>query len=501
MNRRTLLGSAAAAILATSRGAGNAAGSGPEPVPFDPQTVRNLARAMAAAPYKAPDTTLPAPLSKLDYATWRAIRFDPNQALWRGQPTPFQAQFFHRGFLYGPAVDVFEVIDGRATPVAYRPDMFDTGSLPRVPDLGFAGLRLHAPINRPDMFDECAVFLGASYFRAVARAQGYGLSARGLALNTAEPGGEEFPAFRAFWLERPSASTRSMVLSALIDSPSAAAAMRITLRPGDTTVMDCELTLFPRVDLERPGIATATSMFFFDPSNRAAHDDWRLAAHDSDGLQILTGAGEALWRPLANPRTLQISAFADVSPRGFGLMQRARRLEDYQDLEARYDRHPSLWVEPIGDWGEGSVHLVEIPTKSEVNDNIVAFWRPRQPLRAKGEHSFTYRLHWCNEAPVRSDLARIVATRTGATQAGRVFVAELAGDRLRTLPPDTKLDIRASASQGTIQNTIVTPYPEIGGWRMSFELVPGDAKLSDLRATLVQGDTPLSETWTFRWTA
>lgn len=499
MQRRTVIGGAAAVVATQWVRPAPAADS----VNFDGQTVRSVARALAAAPYKAPDVRLPDGIAKLTYDDYRQIRFDPNQALWRGAGLPFQAQFFHRGFLYPAKVDLFEVVDGKVRPIEYRPEMFDMGSVPRPveKDLGFAGFRLHAPINRPDYYDEVAVFLGASYFRAVGRNLGYGLSSRGLALNTADPAGEEFPAFRAFYLERPQPGTNSIVVNAVLDSPSSAGAMRIALRPGDDTVMDVELTLFPRVDLLQAGIATGTSMFLFDASNRAGQDDWRPAVHDSDGLMMLTGRDEALWRPLANPRTLQVSSFVDGSPRGFGLMQRQRTLGDYEDLEARYEQRPSLWVEPIGDWGEGAVNLVEIPTKLEIHDNIVAFWRPKNPLRAKGEHGFTYRLHWCADLPVRPELARFGKTRTGAVENGRAFVMQASGGKLKGLPYDTPLQARVSTNKGTVQNVLVTPNPEQDAWRISFDLLPGDEKLCELRATLMQADAPVSETWVYRWTS
>ena len=104
------------------------------------------------------------------------------------------------------------------------------------------------------------------------------------------------------------------------------------------------------------------------------------------GLALQTGQDEHSGDRSPIRATLQISAFADTSPRGFGLLQRERMFADYQDLEARYENRPSVWVEPIGDWGEGAVELVEIPSEQEVNDNIVAFWRPHDPLRAKGEY-------------------------------------------------------------------------------------------------------------------
>lgn len=497
--RHLIVGSTALAVVGAFPAA--AADQPAGETPFDAQTVRTLARTLAASAYKPPDTTLPGPIADIGYDAYRTIRFDPNQALWRGDKLGFQAQFFHRGWLYQPKVDIYEVDSGRPRPVVYRAGMFSygpeiKGALP--PDLGFAGFRLHAPINRADYYDEVAVFLGASYFRAVGRNLGYGLSSRGLSLNTGDPRGEEFPLFRAFWLERPTAGTNSIVVWGLIDSPSAAGALRLTIRPGDDTTMDVELTLFPRRDLVQAGIATGTSMFLFDASNRMAIDDWRPAVHDSDGLLMLSGRNEQLWRPLSNPRTLQISAFQDAGPRGFGLMQRARKLDDYDDLEARYENRPSLWVEPIGDWGEGAVILVEIPTKQEIHDNIVALWRPKQPLRAKQEHGFLYRLHWCATAPIATELARFQPFRTGAIENGRVFVIDTVGGKPA---PGAKAEARVTSNGGTVQNVVAIANPEQNGWRISFELLPGDSQAVELRATLMQGDAPVSETWIYRWTA
>jgi len=474
------------------------------PAPFDAQTVRKLARMLADAAFQAPDTKLPDALAKLSYDAYRAIRFDPAQSLWRGRGLPFEVQLFHRGSLYANRVDIYEVVDGQAQPLRYRPEQFDFGPTPRIADqdLGYAGFRIHGAINRADTIDEIAVFLGASYFRAVGKNLLYGLSARGLSINTADPGGEQFPAFKAFWLERPQPGTNSMVVTGLLDSPSAAAAMRFSIRPGEDTVFDVELTLFPREDIAQPGIATMTSMFLFDALDRGGVDDYRRAVHDSNGLMMLTGRGEELWRPITNPQTLQVSQFADTSPRGFGLMQRTRRLSDFEDLEARYEKRPSLWVEPIGDWGEGVIELVEIPTKDEVHDNIVAFWRPKQPLRAKSEHGFTYRLHWAADAPTTSALARFTASRSGAGGAGvRLFVLDAAGGALKALAADAQPRLAVSTDKGKIQHAVVHPNPEEGSWRLSFELLPEDAKAAELRAQLLMGDTPLTETWILRWTA
>jgi glucans biosynthesis protein len=475
----------------------------PAGTPFDASTVRALARELAGQPYKAPSGKLPEAFSKLGYDQYRGIRFDPAHALWSGKGLPFQVQFFHRGFLYTNRVDLFEVAGGRAVPIRYSPDLFDLGGLPApTEDIGFAGFRLHAPINRPDYFDEFCAFLGASYFRAVAKGQGYGLSARGLAIKTADPAGEEFPVFKSFWIERPQAQTSSIVVHALLDGPSVAGAFRFTIRPGETTVMDVESTLYPRADIAHAGIAPLTSMFYFGANDRLKIDDYRPAVHDSDGLLVWNGRGEQLWRPLSNPAELQVSGFADVNPRGFGLMQRRRDFHNYEDLEARYERRPSLWVEPIGDYGEGSVNLVEIPTNREIHDNVVAFWQPAQPLRAKGEHTFNYRLHWCAQNPFSSDLGKIVATRvgSGSKEKVRLFVIDVAGEKLKAVPPDAKLQAEIWADQGKVANAVAQPNPEVGGWRMSFELEPGGARSVEMRSRLMNGDALLSEAWMYRWT-
>lgn len=493
---------AGAAIFLNMPGMGrmSAQPSPPGDTPFGEDTVRAQAREMARRPFQAPDTALPRRFAQADYDAYRGLRFRPERALWREARPGFQLQLFHRGFLYREKVELFEASGGRARPIAYDPASFTLpeGEAPGA-DFGHAGFRLHAPLNRPDVMDEVCAFLGASYFRAVGKDLRYGLSARGLAIRTADQRGEEFPVFRSFWLERPAPGADSLVVHALLDSPSATAAFRFTIRPGVATLMDVQASLYPRADIDAVGIAPLTSMYQFAPNDRAGIDDYRPAVHDSDGLLIATARGEQLWRPLHNPRELQVSSFAEVNPRGFGLMQRSRAFADYDDLEAAYEKRPSLWVEPIGDWGQGAVQLVEIPTDSEVHDNIVAFWRPAEPLKARQEYNLVYRLHWLPEWRGDTGLARFTATRSGAAgRSGRLFVLETQGGR----PPGAELpQLEVSASQGEIRNPVVQPNPETGGWRVHFELAPGSARISELRALLKTGEQPLSETWLYRWTA
>ncbi|MCK0209709.1 glucan biosynthesis protein G [Starkeya koreensis] len=474
-----------------------------EALPFDPATVRKMARDLAAKPFAKRDQSLPKSLDQLSYDDYRNIRFNTDRALWRGQGLPFEAQLMHRGFLFRDRVDLFVVAEGKAQAIPYNADLFrfDHGVARPDPklDLGFSGFRLHGPINRPDYFDEFAVFQGASYFRAIGKGHVYGSSARGLSVKTGDPGGEEFPVFRAFWIERPRPGVNSIVVHALLDSPSAAAAHRFTIRPGDSTVFTVEMALYPRTDMDQAGLASLTSMFLFAPNDRDGIDDFRPAVCDAQGLALINGNGERVWRPLVNPNRLQISSFSDTNMRGFGLMQRQRSFFDYQDLEARYERRPSVWVEPIGDWGEGAVHLVEIPTKEEVHDNIVAFWRPKEVLRKGGEYFHTYRLHWTWDTPDVSPLGRFAATRAGGSTDHRLFVLDLVGERLKGLALDA-VSPTVSASAGAVSNVVLQSNPEIGGLRLSFAFEPRGAELAELRAQIAQGEERLSETWIYRWT-
>jgi glucans biosynthesis protein len=486
------------ALAASAPSAANPA----QEAPFNPANVRQLAHDLAQKPYQAPDSPLPDDLKNLSYDKYRKIRFIPDKALWRNDALPFQIQLFHRGFFFSNRVDIFEVSQGQARPIKYSPSLFTFEDVPPPPpdtDLGFAGFRIHAPINRPDYFDEVGVFVGASYFRAVAKGQIYGLSARGLAINTAEPKGEEFPLFKAFWIEKPQQKTNSIVVHALLDSKSATAAYRITIRPGETTVYDVEMSLFPRVDIPESGIAPMTSMFFFDANNRQKVDDFRPAVHDSDGLLMQNGRGETLWRALTNPSDLQISSFYDNNPRNFGLLQRQRDFHVYEDLESHFEKRPSLRVEPIGDWGNGEVRLIEIPTQTEIHDNIVSFWRPKDPLRGKGEYTFTYRLHWGGRE-IGKELAVFLKTRIGAASDDvRLFVLDIVGDKLKSIKPEAVRGV-VSANFGKVTNVVTQPNPEDGRWRMSFNLAPEKMRVVELRAQLMQDNEPLSEVWVYRWT-
>jgi len=465
---------------------------------FSADRVSQLARELASAPFAAAPDDLPAWLSGADYDRWRDIRFRPSQSLWRGQDRGFELQFFHRGYLHRERVRIDEVVDGKVVEIRYQPAQFDFGKeTPAVaadPSLGFAGFRAHAALNTPDYLDEVCAFLGASYFRAVARGEVYGLSARGLALRTGDARGEEFPRFTRFWIERPAADATQLVIHALLDGPSASGAYRFVITPGVETVFDVDMRLYPRVALDAVGIAPLTSMYYFDSADRAGIDDFRDAVHDSDGLALHGKDGSVSWRPLQNPPTLQESTFDGA--RGFGLMQRKRRFEDFGDSEARYHDRPSLWVEPGRGWSDGRVHLFELPTSDEYQDNIVAFWRPRKPLKAGAEHRFAYRLHWGRSHPWEPGLARVAQTRTGAGPDGRRhFVIDFDGGPSNTV--DARIEVASDI--GRIEHPVVDALAG-GGWRVAFLLDPAGAALAELHLRIVDADgAPLSETWLYRW--
>ncbi|WP_019904911.1 glucan biosynthesis protein G [Methylobacterium sp. 77] len=516
--RRAVVSGIAALSVA---GTPSAAQDGRAPKPFDFEDVERRAEALAKVAYDARVPSLPAPIAKLDYDAWRDIRFKPDKAFRGGEGSPFRLQLFHLGFLYTRPVTVNLVRRGIATPIAYQSSLFDMGRTkldkPLPVDLGFAGLRFHSTLNKPNLLDELIVFLGASYYRFLGRDQLYGLSARGLALNVEGEGGpEEFPVFREFWVTMPETGAEALVIHALLDSPSVTGAFAFTVKPGDETSVSVRTTLIPRVALPSVGLAPLTSMFFIGENDRHHSDDYRPELHDSDGLQIAAGSGEWLWRPLDNPKERRISSFVDRDPKGFGLMQRDRAFETYQDLEASYDRRPSYFVEPEGGWGEGAVTLMELPTDTEVNDNVVAYWRPKQPYPAGEPVRLAYSVRAMGAGGHLHPGGRVANTFSAATVASGTAKADEAkgalsrrflidfngGDLSYYLPDASKVEVVASTSQGRITATSLTPNPHTGGLRAAIDVTLDTAGHStDLRVFLRSAGRALSETWVYPWTA
>ena len=485
----------------------------PAPPPFGLEQVRAAAKALAAKPFSDERRPLADPLRNLSYDQYRDVRFKPDRALWRGQGL-FELQLFHRGSIYDRQVKISTVEGGKVTELTYSRDLFDFGANkidPAIltPELGFAGFRVHFPLNKPSYADEAAVFLGASYFRFVGRGQIYGLSTRALAIDTASPKGEEFPFFREFWIEKPAPDADVIVLYALVDSPSVAGAFKFTLRPNTVSGIEVDMQLTARNDIGKLGVAPLTSMFFHGQTGRRFPEDYRPEVHDSDGLLLNTGSGEWVWRPLVNRAELRVSAFMDKQPHGFGLLQRARRPEVYDDMEALYFQRPSYWVEPLADWGAGHVELVEIPTDSEIHDNIVAFWVPEAPLKAGASFSTVYRVSAQLEKPERPPGGRVLETRIGSAQTAaspgvpqrdRLFVIDFGDGDLPQLWAEQPIEAVISASTGEVGKVTVRKT-EDSRWRVVFPFKPDNRKPSDLRCYLRLRHDVLTETWSYLWTA
>ncbi len=472
-------------------------------VPFDRADVIASARDLASRPY-VPRAEVPQEWLDLTYEQYRSIRFRLDHGLWHGSDTPFNVDFFSPGLYFPRSVQISAVDGGMVQAVPFDPAMFnraeDVPPLPVSDTLGFSGFRLRTEMHRPGKTDEFCVFQGASYFRAIGLHEVYGLSARGLALKTGDPEGEEFPEFIRFWLERPKPGQRNMIVHALMDSPSVAGAYRFDITAGEDCQMQVEATLFPRTDLTHVGIAPGTSMFLFDQTNHNRFDDFRPAVHDSDGLMIRNGAGEVIWRPLANPTRLQISSFVDQNPRGFGLMQRKRAFSDYADLEAQYHKRPGLWVEPIGDWGKGTVTLVEIPADKEIYDNIVAYWRPAAPMAAGTQVDLAYRLTW-GEEPQRTAMPRVIHTAMGENTFGDGRLAVIDFEPSEMFDDPDALSVFVQSPHAETSDGVLQRNPDTGGLRLAFSFQPGDRDHVELRAQLRLGEAPASEVWLYRWTA
>jgi glucans biosynthesis protein len=493
---------------------------GPAPVqapapaePFTYDKVVSLARSLASRPFAAPALKLPKALADASYDDHRKLRFRRERGLWYGK-SRFEVRFFHLGFLFKTPVKINVVDRGQVSAVAFDKAMFeygDTGLAKSITTpLDFAGFRVHYDLNNPEYKDELIVFLGASYFRFLGREQRYGLSARGLAVDTAEPRGEEFPFFREFWLMTPDPTAVSLTLHALLDSQRVTGAYEFVIHPGTDTRIDVHARLFFRADIAKLGIAPLTSMHLFAENRARMFEDQRPEVHDSDGVLIHSGSGPWLWRPLMNGRDLRVSAFAERSPKGFGLMQRDRAFAHYQDLESEYHRRPSYWVEPVGNWGEGSVELVEIPSNEEIHDNVVLFWAPRERPKAGQELDVAYVLHSILGEPPEHRLGRVAETRIGASTAAgtgekptpnkRLFVIDFEGDELPLLGAKLPVQPDVVSSVGIVTEAKVLRLPDNGRWRASFRLDTQGASQAELMVRLLLDGEPITETWLYRYT-
>lgn len=479
-------------------------GNGPA-LAFDFEDVAKRAQANAEKPYLTPDRKPPEALAALTYDQYRDIRFRPDRALWREGGLPFELMFFHLGKFQTDPVLINEVTARGVRHIRYSATDFDYGKNRLSPqawgDIGFAGFRVHYPLNNQEYKDEVVVFLGASYFRALGAGQRYGLSARGLAIDTVGGTGEEFPRFSEFWLVKPAPGASTLTAYALLDSRRVTGAYEFEIQPGAETTMNVRARLFFRDSVATLGIAPLTSMYFFG-ENQPHRTDFRPEVHDSDGLLVATGTGEWIWRPLINPRETLTTSFSMNDLRGFGLMQRDRSFHNYEDPEASYELRPGVWIEPLGPWGVGRVELVQLSTPDETNDNAVAYWVPEKKPVAGESLEFAYRLHWQGESMQRPPGAWVVQTRAGRGFAEladdeQQFIVDFAGPSLESLPPDAPVEaVVSSPVNGQVLESNVYRVEATGAWRMAVRVRQVDpAQTTEMRGFLRHGDDVLTETW------
>ncbi len=486
---------------------------------FSIDDVAAKAKKLAGENYEPAQSNLPKSLRELKFGEYQQIHFRADKAFWSDLDTPFKLGFYHQGMQFSSAVRLNEVTATSVKEIKYDPALFDFGDLKldhspeALKEIGYAGFKVIYPINAAGKQDEIMSMLGASYFRVIGKGQTYGLSARGLAIDTALPSGEEFPSFREFWIERPNKGDKHLTIYALLDSPRATGAYRFILRPGDDAVVDVKAQVFLREAVNRLGIAPLTSMYLFGSNQPSPVENFRPELHDSDGLAIHAGNDEWLWRPLNNPKRLSVSAFSVENPKGFGLLQRAHEFSRYEDLDDRYDLRPSAWIEPKGEWGKGQVQLVEIPTRDETNDNIVAFWTPEK-LPAPGEPlKLAYRQHWTiNEPALHSnDNAWVMQTRRfpgevrqsnliRETDGSIGLLVDFVGPAMAKLPADTAVNTQVSmGGNGEIVENRARYNPATKGWRLILRFkVKNPAEPLEMRAALTSDGKAISETWSYQ---
>ena len=511
-DRRLLLAALSASLLPPQAIAAVTADSGVRlgpPKSFSFASLVARAKKNATQPYKAPVGRAAQLIKGIDFDAAQKIKFRADHALWAHGPSPDPVSFFHLSRYSGDPVVLHAVEGGRAREILYGPDYFDYGASGLDPkalgDLGFAGFRVMDGSDKPT---DWLAFQGASYFRSSGQEAQYGASARGIAINTAAATAEEFPRFSEFWLD---AHGPVVSVYALLDGPSITGAYKFDAMKNESgaVVMNVRCDLFFRAGISRLGVAPLTSMYWYGENERRKAADWRPEIHDNDGLALWTGKGERIWRPLINPPQVTTNSFADNNPKGFGLIQRDRDFADYQDDGAYYDKRPGIWVEPKGNWGAGAVQLVEIPTDDEIQDNIVAYWRPERDVAAGDTLSFDYRLYWQNDEPAYpKDIAKVVATRLGRggvpgqtpwPRDKHKFVVDFTGGPLMQLQQRFDVTPVASASRGKIDNGYVIKVVGTDRWRALFDLQLDGTAPVDLRLYLKLGTKTLSETWLYQY--
>lgn len=481
---------------------------------FDFNDVSDMAQELAQKGYTGPGTNLPSALSSLDYSHYKEIVFKDQYSLWRGENLPFDLGFAHEGMVYDTPVNINEVVGDDVRPLQYSPDQFTYGNNALKPDdfksLGYAGFWINYGADTDQRY-QVMTFLGASYFKAVGKGQRYGVSGRGIAIDTGLAAGEEFPRFKTFWVVKPNQGDRYLIIYALLDSPSTTGAYRFVLRPGEDTLVDVQSRLFMRHGVSKMGIAPLSSMFYYGAVQPGSRDNFRPEMHSSEGLLVRDDQDDWTWQPLINPRRLSINSYEMPRIRGFGLMQRNHDFDAYQDIDDRYDLRPSVWVEPTNAWGAGKLELIQIPSPNETNENVIALWQPQTPPAVGQRYDYNYRMTFtANESRLRlQPLAWVDQTRRGEGEVKQsntlrksdgslAYIIDFRGDNLKSLPSNEVVSVSVDAGDNAdVVGVDVKRQPVIDGYRVTLRVKVKDVnKPTDLKAFIKDGEGHrLSETW------
>ena len=524
LDRRRLLKAlavaGAAGLLPTEFSPAHAASSltlgAPETFSFD--GLKNVAERMAREPFTPPPQPDPDIVSKIDYERWGQIHFNTDSALFANGPGQFPVTFFHIGKFFPKSVEMYVVEGGQARPILYDQAMFDMPPdsparlLPKA--IGFAGFRIQEPRDRKLDWrkNDWAAFLGAAYFRAIGELYQYGLSARGVAVDTAVAGrDEDFPDFTHFYIEAPT-SNDTIVVNALLNGASVTGAYRFTMTRGKGVVMTDRAHAQPAQGHRAPRHRAADHHVLV-LRDQEGHRDRLAAGGARFGRARACGLarGERIWRPLNNPERTTASAFADQSPRGYGTLQRDRVFDHY--LDGVYLRSPTepLGRSPSDDWGQGAVQLIEIPTDDEIHDNVVATWVPADPATAGkslrlqvqaalGAPTSPIRRRWPAASQPGSGAAASPACP--APPGVRKFMVEFLGGPLEHLPFGVKPEAVLYTSRGHFTSYLYTeavPDGVNGHWRAQFDLVVDGTDPVEMRCHLKTGNDILTETWAFQY--
>lgn len=478
-----------------------------ERMTVDHAFVVQLARDRAGTAYEPHRGEVHEFFRKLNYDTYQRITFRRDQALWHDAGLRFRLEFYHPGYLFTRALQLHEISDSHTQPIPFTRNHFDFHDL-EVPwlsqrGLNYAGFRALHPLNQPDKWDEVVTFLGASYFRALGKGHRYGLSGRGLALNAGGPQKEEFPTFTEFWIRKPVPSDQTLHVHALLEGPSVTGAYTFNITPGEETVIMTRATLFFRQRVEVVGLAPLSSMFWFGETSPHRFGDFRPEVHDSDGLLIATDPETRLWRPLLNPAEVTLTDYDVPTLAGFGLLQRDRLMSSYEDFEARYDARPSVWIEPVGTWPPGRIRLVELPSHTEYEDNITAFWVPREPIQPGQPFELAWKQRWTSSGHFGGPAGWVSATRHAVHDGAKdvtKFIVDFDRDSLAAVPADAKVTGDVTV-EGPAEIRHVQVFRGDDGRRrllVQLKAAPGSPAVQ-VRARLMQDGRALTETWTTRW--